>query len=606
MADENKIYDHAKQLTLEKIVNEIIILDANGNPVDILPLLEVNETPKLNISSRNIHIVFTNKNFSSNNFIDVNLDSESAEYSATVILGEIPVTIVTQQQFSFEDSSGQRFLFKEGETQFDSLIKQNNLEALEYRSDASTKLFDNANSHTYDLNIYSASTDSSLNKTPANYTTHYEPTLKNSMPEQIEPTVPNIFEFIANFTPETHLDLDLILTLSQQLINEPDFIANYILLAAVIPENSPNNTVIGQVVSYPHPNVTSIVFYNLVDSAGGRFALDEKTGVVSVANSHLLDYESGNTYSISLVADVAGLLTIPWDIAIYLSDINEAPTVNTALIDQTVTAGQETRFSFAANAFTDEDGDTLAYSATQADGSALDSWVIFNSATREFSIDADLAAVGNYAIKVTAQDTDGLSVNDIFNISITLPANSLGSDGGDSLNLSDSNNIYYAFASNDSINGKGGDDIIYAGSGNDLINGGTGCDQLYGGHGDDTLIFDSNDSLIDGGLGFDTLSVEGNDDINLNIVGSILHDIEYIEMSSDDPTTLQLSVADVLAVNDQQCLFISAGAEDTIDLDNGWVATGNTDNTTVTGVTFNEYSNGNALLYLDQDIVNII
>ena len=64
---------------------------------------------------------------------------------------------------------------------------------------------------------------------------------------------------------------------------------------------------------------------------------------------------------------------------------NTAPTVATAILDQTATAGTAFSYQVPAATFTDADSDTLTYTATLADNSALPSWLSFSAATRTFS-----------------------------------------------------------------------------------------------------------------------------------------------------------------------------------------------------------------------------
>ena len=64
---------------------------------------------------------------------------------------------------------------------------------------------------------------------------------------------------------------------------------------------------------------------------------------------------------------------------------NNAPTVATAIQDQTATVGTALSFAFPADTFNDADSDTLTYTATQSDDTALPSWLSFAAATRTFS-----------------------------------------------------------------------------------------------------------------------------------------------------------------------------------------------------------------------------
>ena len=102
---------------------------------------------------------------------------------------------------------------------------------------------------------------------------------------------------------------------------------------------------------------------------------------------------------------------------------NNAPTVANAISNQTATAGTAFSYAFLATTFADTDaGDTLTYTATKSDNSALPSWLSFAAATRTFSGTPMAADVGTVSVKVTASDgTD--SVSDTFDIVVSTAAN---------------------------------------------------------------------------------------------------------------------------------------------------------------------------------------
>ena len=109
------------------------------------------------------------------------------------------------------------------------------------------------------------------------------------------------------------------------------------------------------------------------------------------------------------------------------------PTVATAILDQTATTGTAFDYMFPAATFTDADGDTLTYTATLDDNSALPSWLSFAPATRTFSGTPTAADVGTVSVKVTASDGDGGSVSDTFDIVVDLPT--LVSNAGQGVNV---------------------------------------------------------------------------------------------------------------------------------------------------------------------------
>ena len=97
---------------------------------------------------------------------------------------------------------------------------------------------------------------------------------------------------------------------------------------------------------------------------------------------------------------------------------NVAPTVANPIDDQTATAGTALNYAFPANTFADADSDTLTYTASQSDDTALPSWLSFDAATRTFSGTPAAADLGTVSVKVTASDGT-LSVSDTFDIVVS-------------------------------------------------------------------------------------------------------------------------------------------------------------------------------------------
>ena len=103
---------------------------------------------------------------------------------------------------------------------------------------------------------------------------------------------------------------------------------------------------------------------------------------------------------------------------------NAAPTVATVIQDRTATVGTALSYAFPADTFADTDaGDTLTYTATKSDDSALPPWLGFDAATRTFSGTPQAADVGTVSVKVTASDGNGGSVSDTFDIVVSAAAN---------------------------------------------------------------------------------------------------------------------------------------------------------------------------------------
>ena len=66
-------------------------------------------------------------------------------------------------------------------------------------------------------------------------------------------------------------------------------------------------------------------------------------------------------------------------------NVAKPPVLANQTTAQLLTTGKSGSFTLAANTFTDPQGGKLTYTATQADGSPLPSWLAFNAATGAFT-----------------------------------------------------------------------------------------------------------------------------------------------------------------------------------------------------------------------------
>ena len=112
---------------------------------------------------------------------------------------------------------------------------------------------------------------------------------------------------------------------------------------------------------------------------------------------------------------------------ITVAGANDAPIVVVPLADQGLTFNKAFSFKLPADSFKDLDqGDTLSYSASLADGSELPAWLKFDAKTGSFS-GTTPKQVGAIEVRVTATDqvgatgsTEGsLSASDVFTLSVS-------------------------------------------------------------------------------------------------------------------------------------------------------------------------------------------
>jgi hypothetical protein len=125
------------------------------------------------------------------------------------------------------------------------------------------------------------------------------------------------------------------------------------------------------------------------------------------------------TLSLKVTAtDTAGA-SVSDDFDITVDNVNDVPVVARPIADQTTPEDELFTLAVPGNTFADVDaGDTLTYSATLADGSALPSWLTFDAATMTFSGTPGNDNVGTLSLKVTATDLAGASVSDGFDVTV--------------------------------------------------------------------------------------------------------------------------------------------------------------------------------------------
>jgi len=164
------------------------------------------------------------------------------------------------------------------------------------------------------------------------------------------------------------------------------------------------------------PATASSITYSLSGTDAAAFSINTTTGVVTINASP--NFETKASYAFSVVATDAAGNTASQAVALAVSNVNEAPIVAAPLSDQNTTEDAPFSFTVPAGAFSDVDaGTTLTYTATRADGSALPTWLTFNTTTRSFSGTPGNGDVGTVNVTVTASD-GSLSASETFAIAV--------------------------------------------------------------------------------------------------------------------------------------------------------------------------------------------
>ena len=191
------------------------------------------------------------------------------------------------------------------------------------------------------------------------------------------------------------------------------------LTGTTVDEHAASGTVIGT-VSATDVDVGDTATYALTDDAGGRFAIDGATGVITVADGQLLDYDAATSHTVTVqVTDQAG---------------------NTYSEDMTIDINQPTYVVGGPGLHVGTDGPDHIIGTNYAEGSGGDDTL------------------------------RGLDNEDRL----------AGGAGDDSLDGGSGHDVLMGDAGNDTAFGGAGNDIhVYRqGEGNDVIDGGSGSDAI--------------------------------------------------------------------------------------------------------------------------------
>ncbi|MDM0029874.1 putative Ig domain-containing protein [Variovorax saccharolyticus] len=161
--------------------------------------------------------------------------------------------------------------------------------------------------------------------------------------------------------------------------------------------------------------------YTLGGTDAASFSINALTGAVSVLNAP--DFETKTSYQISVTAHDGGLgaLTATQSVTVNVNDLNEAPTVQNALVGQPSVVNQPFVYVVPGTTFADPDAGAngaVAYSATLVGGAALPAWLTFNAATHTFSGTPAAGDAGTLNVHVTGTDGGGLAVSSDFALQV--------------------------------------------------------------------------------------------------------------------------------------------------------------------------------------------
>jgi hypothetical protein len=197
-------------------------------------------------------------------------------------------------------------------------------------------------------------------------------------------------------------------------------------------EGAVNGTAVGITASATDVNGGALT-YSLTDDAGGRFAINATTGVVTVADSSKLDYETATSHTITVQAsDGTATSSQNFTIAVTNAGPSQPADNNSALNSVVEGASAGTVVGITASA-TDPNGGTVTYSLTDDAGGRFTIDATTGVVTVADGSKLDFETATSHTITVQASDGTATSSQN-FTIAVANAAPSQPADSNSAVN----------------------------------------------------------------------------------------------------------------------------------------------------------------------------
>jgi VCBS repeat-containing protein len=193
--------------------------------------------------------------------------------------------------------------------------------------------------------------------------------------------------------------------------------------ANTVVEGAANGSTVGVTLFSDEPNGPAVV-YQLTDNAGGRFAVDPSTGVVTVANAALLDFESGaHSFTITGRTQVGAVFTPTQTFTINLTNAAPSTISDSNAASETVNEGAAVNTLVGIDAdSTDPLGPAVIWSITSdssGGGFKIDTNGVVSVADAS-KIDYENAPGVGHSYSIVVQASDGVGGTTSRNFSIVV------------------------------------------------------------------------------------------------------------------------------------------------------------------------------------------
>ena len=258
-----------------------------------------------------------------------------------------------------------------------------------------------------------------------------------------------------------------------------------------VSETTGNDVVVGTVANVGDMN--SVIFNITSGNTDGVFAINQSTGVITVADSSTVDFETTASYTLTVtVSDDAGAtIDSMATVTVSVTDVNEDPTISNAIPNQVLAVGEMITIDLA-NFFSDPDmGDSLRYTVASSDIGM--NFVTATIADGSSTLTLNPVATGTaVTITVTASDEAGQPATQTFRVIVSsdtivpaIQASAIHNDGFIINGVSEGDLSGGSVSGAGDVNGDGLDDIIIGAS---SVNGSRGASYLVFGNSDGGIV----------------------------------------------------------------------------------------------------------------------
>jgi len=188
-----------------------------------------------------------------------------------------------------------------------------------------------------------------------------------------------------------------------------------------IAENATNGSTVGITASATDGDGTNnTVTYSLTDNAGGRFTINANTGVVTVVDGSLLDYETATSYTITVQAGSSDGSIATQTFTIVVSNVNEAPTI-VAPVDFDVEFAENSTAVILDLEVEDPEENAINFVLAGADADLFtisDGAIVFNQSP-DFEVPRDQGESNVYEFTVEVSDATNPPETQAITITVT-------------------------------------------------------------------------------------------------------------------------------------------------------------------------------------------